>query len=299
MKRKIEKRRKATLQKIHFEQQEIEEMAQRAVACREKVDEALLSDIRAKLADIALRAVSPEITATQLEELEGDAAYQGQLSAYLCPQREIATEGSLCLDEFGEWNVPKAVITRLRATLLAKILQADKNVDVARSALRALFEEYESWDRYTSDYEDTMERTALWLLAGILIALPAAILLMKWPLWYPAPILLAGLSGSFISILSRMPVIEVAYAGELVSYVRRVAVRVAAGVGAALIGSALLSWGLLPVAIHGISYTDVMIACTHTTGSCGGAQLLIFLAVPLLFGFSERALARFESKIVR
>ena len=299
MSRKTDKLRKATLGQIHEQKQEIEEMAQRAAACGEQVDGTLLAEVRAKLADIAQRAMSPAITATELEELDEDATYQGQFSAYLCPQREIASEGSLCLDEFEEWNVPKAVITRLRTRLGTKISEAEKDPAAARSALRALFEEYDSWADYTSDYEHTMQRIALVLLAGILITLPAAILLATRSLFFPASILLAGLSGSFISILSRMPAIEVAYAGELTSYVRRVLVRVAVGVGAALIGSALLSWGLLPIAIHGVAYTDVVLTCTQSQVSCNGVQLLIFLGIPVMFGFSERALASLESKIWR
>lgn len=297
MSRKIEKLRKATLGQIHEQQQEIEEMAQRAAACGEQVDETLLAKVRSKLAEISQRAMSPAITVMELEELDQDAAYQGQFSAYLCPQREIANEGSLCLDEFEEWNVPKVVIARLRTLLGTKILEAEKDPAGARSALRALFEEYDSWDDYTSDYERTMERIALALLVGIVMTLPAAILLATRSLFFPASILLAGLAGSFMSILSRMPAIEVGYAGELISYLRRVVVRIAVGIGAALIGSALLAWGVLPVAIHGISYTDVVFACTRSPASCNGVQLLVFLGIPVMFGFSERALASFESKI--
>lgn len=273
-------------------------MVQRAAACGEQVDETLVSDIRSKLEDLGQRAVSPAITAMELEDLQQDAAYQSQLSAYLCPQREIADEGSLCLDEFEEWNVPKIVIARLRARLGTKISEAEKDLPAARSALRALFEEYDSWSDYTSGYERTMERIAVWLLVGIAITLPGAFLLARWSLFFPTSILLAGLSGSFVSILSRMPAIEVGYAAELGSYVRRVVMRIATGLGAALIGSALLSWGVLPIAIHGIAYTDVVFTCTSSPASCNGVQLLIFLGIPMMFGFSERALASFESKIL-
>jgi hypothetical protein len=296
---RIEKLRAGALIEIHDQRQEIEEMAQRAASCGDHVDEALLSDVRANLAAIAERATLPEITTAGLEALERDAHYQGQLSAYLCPQREIADEGSLCLDELEEWNVPKAVIAKLRTTLGDKISRANEDVAAARSALRALFEEYDSWDGYTDNYESTMDRTAFWLLVALAVALPCSLALAHWPSSFPAALILAGLSGSFISILSKMPALEVAFAGELSSYLRkRVLIRIAVGVGASIIGSALLSWGVVSIAFHGTSYAEVVLSCTAAAGSCDNVKQLVLIAVPLLFGLSERALTSFESKVV-
>jgi hypothetical protein len=93
---RLEKARERALGTIHAQQQEIEEMAQRASACNDRVDQTLLSDARTRLAGIAEKARSPETSVVELAELERDACYQSQLSAYLCPQREIADEGSLC-----------------------------------------------------------------------------------------------------------------------------------------------------------------------------------------------------------
>lgn len=295
---KTEEAREATLEEIHDQQQEIEEMAQRAAACGDSVDQILLTDVRAKLAAIADRAKLPEATATELKALKRDAYYQGQLSAYMCPQREIADEGSLCIDELEEWSVPAAVIAKLRSTLGVKIARANEDLATARSALRTLFEEYDSWDGYTDDYESTMDKIAFWLLFSLAIALPSSLALIHWPSSFPAALLLAGLSGSLISILSKMPALEVAFASELSSYLRkRVLIRIAVGVGASIIGSALLSWGVISVAFHGTSYAEVVLSCAGIPGSCDSVKQLIFIAVPLLFGLSERALTSFESRI--
>ena len=295
----FEQLRTNTLVEIHNQQQEIEEMAQRASACSDRGDEQLLSQVRARLVAIEDQARSPEITAEELGALEKDACYQGQLSAYLCPEREIADEGSLCLDELEEWNVPKAVVSKLRSTLGNKIARPDGDVGAARSALRALFEEYDSWDGYTDDYETTMDRIALLLLVGLSIALPSALILVHFPSSFPAALVLAGLSGSLISILTKMPSLDVVAAGELSSYLRkRALIRIAVGVGASLIGAALLSWGVVSIAFHGTSYAEIVDACTAVPFSCSSARGLVLVAVPLLFGLSERALTRFESKVI-
>jgi hypothetical protein len=177
---KVNKIRAATLVEIYDQQHEIDEMVQRAAACGDPVDETLLSDVRAKLAAINDRANAAELTAEELRALELDARYQGQLSAYFCPQREVADEGSLCIDELEEWSVPSAVISKLRSTLGDKISRANEDLATARSALRALFEEYDSWDGYTDDYESTMDKIALWLLIGVAVSLPCSIARACW-----------------------------------------------------------------------------------------------------------------------
>jgi hypothetical protein len=293
----LEKRRREALLEIHGYRQQVDGMVQRANACHESPDEAILTDLRAHLSAIEERAASKDVTAKELEELEQDAQFQSQLSAYICPRREVVYEGSLYLDQMEEWNLPKGVVAKLRATLGKKIGLADEDIESARSALRALFDEYDSWSDYTDDYEKTMSRYALWLVSGTVLALPAAIIAVHFAVMVPVAMLVAGLAGSFVSVLARMPALNVVLSGELASYLRKqVLIRVAVGVGASLVGCALLGWGVLSVSIQGQSFPEIFNLCTSTVG-CSSLRVLILVAVPFLFGFSERGLTKLETRV--
>jgi hypothetical protein len=100
-------------------------MVQRAEAAGEIPNEQFVANVHERLAALEVAAAAQEITMDELDELGRDAQYQGQLEAYICPQREIAIEGRLCLDELEEWNVPRSIIARLRALLIPKLEQAD------------------------------------------------------------------------------------------------------------------------------------------------------------------------------
>lgn len=70
------------------------------------------------------------------------------------------------------------------------------------------------------------------------------------------------------------------------------------GIAASLIGSAFFGWGILPIPILGEAFTDMFITCTTSPlSSCTAPRGLIFIAVPMLLGFSERALASFERRV--
>jgi len=112
------------------------------------------------------------------------------------------------------------------------------------------------------------------------------------------PILSAGAAGSCVSVMAKMPLLDVSLSGELDSYERRILSRVGVGVIASLIGCGLLGWGLISFSIQGQTFANILDACSGTsTTSCTGLNALIVLAVPMLFGFSERALTSFERKV--
>jgi hypothetical protein len=122
-------------------------------------------------------------------------------------------------------------------------------VEAARSALRAIYEERDSWNGYTNEYEDEVRRFTRWWLAlptiGLLLV---AIITLRFPLIFPLalPILSAGAAGSCVSVMAKMPLLDVSLSGELDSYERRILSRVGVGVIASLIGCGLLGWGLYP-----------------------------------------------------
>lgn len=296
--KKLEAQRRKTLSAIRAERLLFENMMQRARQNGGHPDEEFSADVLARLAEIEQRA-NHETDAGELDELIGDAEQQGQLRAYICPIREVSDEGSLIIDLMREWGVPKSVISGLRSSLGQKLADAAKDPDAARSALRALFDEQDSWSSHTDDYEETMKKYA-WRLffATIILTLGAIIALRFPPTWSLIAVLCAGAGGACVSVLNKMPRLDVALSEELDSYTRRIYARVAVGFTASLIGSAFFGWGILPIAIHGETFTDIFNSCTTLPfSSCTALRGLMFIAIPMLLGFSERALASFERRM--
>ena len=247
--KKLERRRKDTLSGIRAERLAFETMVQRARIASDTLDEMFLKCVQDRLTEIEQRA-DKETDIDELDNLVEDAEQQGQLRAYICPSREIPDEGKLAIDLMEEWNVPKSVIFGLRASLGKTLAQAESEPAAARSALRALFEESDSWRTYTSDYEDSMKSYTLWLF-GVTILLPVlTILAFHWPLTFLGGLLCAGAAGSCVSVMAKMPLLDVSLSGELDAYGRRILSRIGVGIIASLIGCALLGWGLLPISIQ-------------------------------------------------
>lgn len=149
-----------------------------------------------------------------------------------------------------------------------------------------------------------MEKYTRWL-----VVVTAALLLFAgvgfyfrlkaFPLIFLLPLLFAGATGSCVSVMRKMPLFDVSLSNELDAYGRRILSRIATGTVASLVGCALLGWGVLPIAIQGETFADVMSACTaQDASSCTITKALILLAVPILFGFSERTLMSFEQKVL-
>jgi hypothetical protein len=95
-----------------------------------------------------------------------------------------------------------------------------------------------------------------------------------------------------------MPMLEVSLSGELEAYQRRILTRISVGVLSSVIGSGMLGWGLLPISIQGKTFTNALNACTSSPATlCTALDALLLLAIPMLLGFSERALTSFEGQI--
>ncbi len=232
-----------------------------------------------------------------LDDLTADAEIQGQFRAYLCPVAEIHAEGELVIDVIEGWGIPKTAIKRLRDLLVKKLEKADTNPAAARSALRSLFEERDSWADYSDDYEDTMEGYTRWLFGATIVLSLLAILAFHFTVWF-SPLLLfgllcAGAAGSCVSVMAKMPALDVSLSGELDAYGRRILSRIGVGVVASLIGSASLAW--LPVSVQNQTFADALNACA--TSSATNNKTLIVLGVTMLLGFSERTLTSFEQRV--
>ena len=95
-----------------------------------------------------------------------------------------------------------------------------------------------------------------------------------------------------------MPLLRVVLSGELETYERLVLSRVSVGIVASLIGSGLLGWGIITIAIGNQSFQDMVNSCSTGSAPCATLKMLVLLSVPMLFGFSERALTSFEKQFL-
>jgi len=166
----------------------------------------------------------------------------GHDRAYICPPKEIADEGSLRIDVMAEWGLPRATIDQLRQSLGLKIKSDD--VATARSALRAIFEESDSWSSYFEDYHESMWRYTWWLFGAIVLFTPAAILLIHRPQLMLYALFLAGGVGSCASVISKVPVPELRFSSEFQGYLPRILGRIGAGTVVSLVASAIIGWGI-------------------------------------------------------
>jgi hypothetical protein len=298
--KKLETRRKEILSGIRWNKSAFETMMQRAKLAGDPFDDALVSNVLQRLDVIEQRANGAN-EIDELSELENDADQQGQLRAYICPHAEIADEGNLSIGLIEEWNVPKNVIDELRSSLGEKIRTGEPYV--ARSALRAIFEERDSWENYTDEYDDTMrDYTRKLFLTSAFTLLLAVIAFHFSPSFSPlffGGLLCAGTTGSCVSVMAKMPLLELRLSPELDAYERRILSRIGVGVIASLIGCALLGWGLFPISFQGgQTFADILKVCTASPATpCPDINTLILLCIPMLFGFSERALTSFEQKV--
>jgi hypothetical protein len=297
---KVEKRRVRALSFIEGERLAVEEMAQRPRHADDQlrqVDTDLFDKVIQRLNEIEKCAKS-EGDYDLLGKLMDDSETQGQYRAYFCPAGDVLREGELVISVITtEWGLPKSVTEDLRKNA-ADLKKAPAE---ARAALHFLFVERDSWADYTTDYEDTM-----WNFTRVLfiltVGLPFVSALCFRYAFHPhcrallvLGVLGAGIAGSCVSIMRRMPEFEVRLSNELDAYRRRIMSRMGIGIAASMVGSAILGWGVLPVSIQGQTFTDAVRACT--TSICSGVDMLLLVGVPMLLGFSERALTAIEERL--
>jgi hypothetical protein len=273
-------------------------MAQRPRRADDVIDSALLEQVLKRITEIEANAKNAAYI-DDLDDLTDDAEAQGQFRGYLCPVTEIQDEGELVLDLIEEWGVPETKIKKLRNLLGNKLEKADINPEAARSALRALFQERDSWADYTDDYQDEMRKYTRWMF-GLTIILPLlAILAFHYaclfqPLLFVG-LLCAGVAGSCVSVMAKMPALDVSLSAELDAYGRRILTRIGIGVVASLIGSAFLGW--FPVAVQNQTFADALNACAISPATRTVIKTLLLLAVPMLLAFSERTLTSVEQRV--
>ena len=298
---RLEKRREKALSAIREERSLIEAMAQRPRPAEDTLDTKFLAERLRHLSEIENNAGQATDT-NHLEDLISFAEQQLELRAYICPVAEIQREATLVIDLLEEWGVPKTVIQKLSKLHVEPLKKPETTPQDARAALRSLFEEKDSWAEYTDDYEDQM-KLYTWRLFPVAIILPFLAVITFHYAFRFSPLLVLGLlfagaAGSCVSVLAKMPLLDVALSAELEAYGRRIFSRIAVGVGASLIGCALLGWGLFPISLQNQTFADALnTSLAAPATSPAGIKTLILLGVPMLLGFSERALTSFEQRI--
>jgi hypothetical protein len=296
---KLEDRRTETLSVISRERRDVELMAQRPRRSSDVVDGSLLDAVLKALKDIEDAATLARNT-TQLGDLTDAAELQGVFAAYLCPETGVKDEGTILLDQIAGWGIPKSAIAVLRESVAKKLDSADASE--SRSALYTLFVERVLWDDYIDEYEETMQGHTRWLFGSTVVVLLLAAWTLSFAASYPfllwLGILLAGAAGSCVSVMTKMPALDLSLSGELDAYGRRIMSRIAVGIVASGIGCGLLNWGALPISIQNLTFKDALNGCVVSPDPSGtGPKILIVLAVAMLLGFSERTLASFEQRV--
>jgi len=276
-------------------------MVQRPRKPDDVLDHALLEKVLGRFAEIEQSAKDATLI-DDLRDLIEDGELQGLFAAYFCPTIEIQDEGNRLIDNLEGWGIPKASTKRLRELFAKKLDKATASPQEARSALHAIFAEEDAWGDYIDEYEERMKGYIRWLFWATLALLLLAIVTLYFAARF-SPLLLVGLifagsAGSSVSVMAKMPALDVSLSGELNAYGRRILSRAVVGAVGSLIGCALLGWGFVPIAIQNQTFTDALAACTTYPPAPGaGIKILIVLGVAMLLGVSERTLTSFEQKV--
>ena len=138
-----------------------------------------------------------------------------------------------------------------------------------------------------------------WLFGAVMILPLLAIFVFHFaflfsPLMFFG-LLCAGAAGSCVSVMAKLPALDVSLSSELEAYGRRIMTRIGIGVVASLIGCAFLGW--FPISVQNQTFADALNACTTSSATCAGIKSLTLLGVPMLLGFSERTLTSFEQRV--
>jgi hypothetical protein len=226
-------------------------------------------------------------------ELASRAAALARLRAYVLPPECLAIEARAACAEMAEWQVPAPVLAEVQQSLgEVQKCSAPEETGRARAALKQILETYDYWDWYTDWFFTRMRDLLIGLGVIFAVSFIAALYSLHRGHGF-AGFLLAGVAGTHVSIMLKMPALSVF--GEVGSFAVKMAGRAAAGIAAAAIGAGLFSFGVVsvPLSLQGktVAFAEVMGQCGE---HCTSFATLILLALGMLLGFSERALATFE-----
>jgi hypothetical protein len=297
--KKLEKRRQGTLSSILYERWQLEAMVQRARVAEVPDATEVINQALARLSALEQKATSTT-NVDEFDDIDGEAEEWGTFRAYICPPTEIEHEGNLSINLLEEWAVPKSRVDWMRNSLASKL--TDSNIQTARSALKMILMEENSWSDYTNGYEDTMKGYTYWLSGATAVLIVLAVIGLRYrlfalPVIFLGILLCCGAAGSCVSVMLKLPLFDVSLSGELDAYGRRILSRVVTGTVASLVGCSLFA--VLMVSVQNLAFADVVTACTsQDVASCIIVKQLTLLALPILLGFSERTLTSVERRVL-
>lgn len=254
----------------------------RARAAKSPLDQAEVDRVDQEFAGL-VAALTPRTTGDERANLVARAEELERRRAYVYPEEEILLQARTSIADMVDWGVPRATIQAIRHDLVGAL---EKGTLVEkRAALNKVFDYYDSWSAHVEDYEEWSGTAARVLSLALVLAVVVALVCgLTWrPLF---AFLAAGMAGALMSVLSRMP----AMLGwkQWATYTPRILGRLASGLGGTLVGGALLVAGTVAIGGSDPSFAEIV----GRAEPAGARDLLTLLGFGVVFGFTERILAR-------
>lgn len=235
----------------------------------------------------------------ELHSITGEAARLCDLRATFFSAAQIPFQGLTVLSTLEQWTLPALALNPLRNELFPKLTVSQSNtIDKAQAALQVLFKEYDEW----SDYLDSYNNNMMWLIGGVATFAVVAVTASLWSLYWGNPILgipLAGLAGSCLSVIAKVPALIVS--GDYAPYFRSAVRRLATGVVGSLIGFGFLLSGIVSISFpEGKTLAQIVESIQRATSDSPASiiSILEIAAIVMILGTSERVLTTFEEKVL-
>jgi hypothetical protein len=231
---------------------------------------------------------------SDLDAVRKRATEISNLRAHVMQLPAIKSESQAILSEMSQWVLPDEIMKELRQVFDSQI---DKSSDIptARLAFSRLLCEYAFWDDYV-DWHERLVRHNFCIVSTVTIISFVLSWVCLWYLkfhvaWLVAGFMLAGLCGTGVSILMKLPPVSVY--GEANYLVLRTVARLFYGLVGTLVGLGILALGI--VNIESFKSVPKYLSDTDTFTS---EKVPACLAIGIIFGFSERALSYFSDRLL-
>ncbi len=254
-------------------------------------DEDLVQVVLGRFSELESR-IEKTITEDECEEIEDEAETLCRLRAYICSLPEIPLQGASILSTMEQWPLPVTALDTLKKEVAPELKSTD--LHKARAALFTLLKECDEWGEYQDKYNEEMNLLTLSLTGGIVASTAAALAFLFYGQVY-AGIAFAGITGSCVSVISKIP--SVIVSGDSAPYHRSAIRRLATGFVASMAGVGFLLSGMIPLSFpSGGTFPDIVAALAESIPKSPPKIVLVFevMAVVTLLGISERALTSFE-----
>lgn len=215
---------------------------------------------------------------------------------YVLPIPDLRVEAAEYLAELSSWGVPEESLSLIKKWV--DKLEDEKTADAEkRSIMLQIIEDYEFWDGYVTwviRATNIMRGVAFFLIVvGLLLSFHA--LSRNNP---TLAFILAGVSGSAISVLLKIPAVLVYK--DFWTLIAKFTSRIGTGIVVSVVGLGLLSSKMINLAFdvgtNKLTLADLI--CCPQNLTCPEVGQSILIGIGVLFGFSERLLTSLEDTLV-